>query len=178
MVGEYSSIFLHHSLLTLSYLRNFTPQALHALLVWGYRLSNARILRPAVDPSTLPRRRFLEPATSEVPRVGHFGGCSAHMRRRFIPSAASPETSFVIGRLEGSLLLRPQISAGVPVSAYAQHSKSHVNVSLSQGPPHASARRFLGWRIALDATRSEVPRVRDNLRRYHGEGCGHPPTSE
>ena len=90
-VGEYSSIFVHHSLLILSYLRNFTLQALHALLVRGFRLSNARILRPAVDPSTLPRRRFPEPAESEVARVGHLGGRSAQMRRRFISSAASPE---------------------------------------------------------------------------------------
>jgi len=96
-VGKYSSIFLHHSLLTLSHLCNFTPRALHALLVWGFRLSNARILRLAVDPSTLLRRRFLGPDTPEVPRFRCAGGSPPPPRplnilrhrkaRRFPPSS-------------------------------------------------------------------------------------------
>ena len=98
-VGEYSSIFLHHSLLTLSHLCNFTPRALHALLVWG---SDCRTLVSSAQQSILrhfrvggslarPRRRFLGPATPEVPRVGHSGGSSVQMRQRFISSAASLE---------------------------------------------------------------------------------------
>ena len=90
-VGEYTSIFLHHSLLTLSYLCNFTLRALHALLIWGFRPSNARILRPGAGPSTLLRRRFLGPAAPEVPWAGHSGGSPVQMRPRFISSAASFE---------------------------------------------------------------------------------------
>jgi len=151
-VGEYSNIFLHHSLLTLSHLCNFTPRALHALLVWGFRLSDARILRPVADPSTLLRRRFLGLATSKVRRPGHIEGSSAQMRRRFISSAASFEhpSSREDSKVPSFFAYTPP-----PVSQslhMLNHHKRHVNVSLSQDPLHASARRFLGWRIPSDAS--------------------------
>ena len=138
-VGEYPSIFLCYSLLTLNHLCNFTPRAPHALPVQGFSLSNARILRPTADPPTLLRRRFLVLATPEVPRLRRAGGLPP-------PPRPSPflRPSSATGRLEVSFLLRLQTSADVSAPAFAQYHKRRVSVCLSQDPPRSFVQRSFG----------------------------------
>ena len=164
-VGEYSSIFFHRSLLTLIHLRNFTLRTLRSSFDWGLSRSEARILRPVADPPTLWCRRFrspagrrlLHPATPGVPPwPGPVGGSLAWLRS---PAILGP------GRVGGSNLsslvdLRRCLS---PCTHTARPDESSTLAFPVEGyPPTFQA--------------SEVPQVKDNLRRYQGEGCSCSPT--
>jgi hypothetical protein len=155
-VGEYSSIFFHRSLLTPTYSRNFTLRTLRSSFDWGLSRSEVRILRPVADPPTLWCRRFrspagrrlLHPATPGVPRPG----------RALLPSSDPggsevPTFSSLVG-------LRRCFS---PCTHSARPDKSSTLAFPVEGyPPTFQA--------------SEVPQVKDNLRRYQREGCSFSPT--
>ena len=132
-VGEYSSIFFHRSLLTPMYSRNFTSQTLRSSFGWGLSRSEARILRPVVDPPTLWCRRFrspagrrlLHPATPGVPpRSGPVGGSLARLRSPAILG---------LGRVGGSNLF---LTRGPPPALQSLHTlrttRRVVNISITR----------------------------------------------
>ena len=120
-MGGYSSIFLHHSLLTLSHLRNFTLQALRLSSVWGFSWSEAWILRPIADPSTLQCRRFLCLAGPEVARPGHPGSSSlAWSSRRFLSLAAFSRHP----RIQEGRRFPPFLARGPPPVSQSLHTLS------------------------------------------------------
>ena len=156
-VGEYSSIFFHRSLLTPIYLRNFTLRTLRSSFDCGLSRSEARILRPVADPPTLRCRRFRSPAG----------------RRLLHPATPG------VPPWPGCVLLPSSDSGGSEVPTFS----SLVDLRRCFSPCTHSARPDESSTLAFPVggypptfQASEVPQVKDSLRRYQGEGCSFSPT--
>ena len=118
--------------------------------------------------SAWPRRRFVGLATSKVPRLKCAGGLSPLPRpsnilrhgktRRFPPSSPTHLRRCL------SPCICSIITRGMSTSVFLRTLCMHLHGgSLGEGyPPTLHT--------------SEVPQVKDILRRYQGEGCGHSPT--